>query len=775
MSAEPEKPSQRTEDGSAPIDTGKNPAVEGEMTDDEIQSAVAVAFQDAVGFLDSTLSRDREKAQRYYNGDLFGNEEEGRSKVVLTDVRDSILQTMPSLLRIFFGPERSSEYTARVKAGASAQDIETLVAQARQATNYVWDVVIREDNPGFMVFHDWFQDALLKKLGIVKVWTEDFPETTSYKIRTLEEELPALAEDPEVDLISVTDVRDQPKGTVDVEFTRTCSYPRVRFAALPPEELVVTKNARSLGGADLVAHRTDKYKSDLIALGIDELLVDEVVTASATLRTQPEEQARQPSGATAPVQPVDPWNVPILYVEAFCRLDRKRNGRPQLYLVRLLGDQLQFVDAKPVSRLPFAALCPYPVAHTLLGGLSRADLTMDLQLIDSSVFRGLLDSLSLSLFPATEVVVGEVEIEDVLSTEIGKVMRVNRPGMMREVTHEFLGAAALPVLDKLESIREKRTGRPQDVTGLNADALQSSTKEAVNATISGAQEHTELIARIFAETGVRDLMRLLLLEIVENPDTERMVQLEGQYVKVDPTSWKLPMDVRINVGLGNGLTEKKIGVLMLALAQQKEVLASPLNAGSVGPMEIWNTISDLFRLQSIPNVERYFKRPDMQQLAQQQQQAAQQQPATDPAAMMMAQAEMTRAQSESRAQEIKLQLQQQQQNFEQSIEQIRLQVERMNDATQMAMKERELELKFAAQGSEQRMRALLEEYRAALNAHVTARGQDTQAEVAKLGHVIKAATNAEPPAEETVQVERDAAGRLMRMTRSRKRARKETE
>jgi hypothetical protein len=259
-------------------------------------------------------------------------------------------------------------------------------------------------------------------------------------------------------------------------------------------------------------------------------------------------------------------------------------------------------------------------------GSSMADQVMDLQLIKSNVVRNTLDSLAQSIHPRTEVVEGAVNMDDVLNNETGAVVRVTQPGMIRELGGTFVGQQAMPVIAYLDDVRAARTGMSKASQGLDADVLQSTTKAAVTATMSAAQERLEMVARIFAETGIKRLFRGLLKEIIRNQDRPRTIRLRNQWVDVDPRAWDADMDVIVNVGLGTGSVEQKLQVLMAVSQKQEQILQTlgPQNP-LVSVKQYRNTLAQILELQGFKDVTRYFSEitPEAEQkLAQPQGQQA---------------------------------------------------------------------------------------------------------------------------------------------------------
>jgi len=216
--------------------------------------------------------------------------------------------------------------------------------------------------------------------------------------------------------------------------------------------------------------------------------------------------------------------------------------------------------------------------------------------------------LAFSLHPRTEVVEGEVNISDVLNTEIGSVIRSRKPGMVNEFTHSFNGQYALPFLQYFGEMKENRVGVSKASAGLNPDALQSSTQAAVAATVSGAQQHLEMYARMLAETGMKDLMRGILRTITANQQSARKIRLNNEFVEVDPRAWDATMDVTINVAVGYTVDEDRIAALKELSGKQWEII-SQMGPGNpfVSYGQYAETLSMITKLSGFADTARHFK------------------------------------------------------------------------------------------------------------------------------------------------------------------------
>jgi hypothetical protein len=595
-------------------------AAQAPMDDAELQSIITQDLTDAVSYVDSDLSPTRAKGTEYYRGDLFGNEVEGNSKVVAMEVRDTVSAMLPSLMRVFFNSENVVEFTPR-----GPEDVQG----AQQATDYA-NYIFQNDNPGFLTTYAIFKDALVRKCGIAKFWWEDeervrIEEYTGLDEPTLqilmqepgaEVQIVMSYPDPSVDEMQMTTVDPMTGQPVvmpapmvhDVQIKRITKDGRIRIMAVPPEELLLDRRARSFDDATIIAHRQMATVADLIAMGYDEDEIEENLSTT-DLDSNDEYLARQPLSTTFGTNDAaNPMMRRVLYVEAYSRVDYDGDGIAELRKVCCMGAGYKVVRNLPASYIPFADFPCDPEPHTSpLEAMSIFDITRDLQEIKSEILRNTLDSLAQSIHPRTAVVEGQVNIDDVLNNETGAIIRMRAPGMVQPLTTPFVGQAAFPMMEYMDQIKEDRTGMSKAAMGLNADALQSSTKAAVNATISASQGRIELTARILAE-GMKKLFKGILFLVTTHQDKARMVRMRNEWVQIDPRGWDAGMDANINIALGNGDTNERLQALMMILAKQEQILqqlgpSNPL----VTPQQFSNTLRKIVELSGFKDASSYFQ------------------------------------------------------------------------------------------------------------------------------------------------------------------------
>ena len=585
------------------------------MTDTDLEAMMGQEITDAVSYIDSDLSPIRARGTEYYRGDPFGNEEEGRSQVVAMEVRDTVSAMLPSLMKVFFSSENTVEFVPR-----GPEDVDS----AQQATDYC-NYVFNNDNNGFMVTYATFKDALVRKCGIVKVYIEDSESVRIEEYSGLDDQtLQIVMQEGDADVQIVASYPDEsmqgamqidpmtgmplpPAMMHDVQVKRKIVDKRVHVASLPPEELLLSRQAMSFKDAPFIGHRKMATVAELIGMGYDEDEVTDYVGAS-DLNDNEEALARAPLANNQFYgESANPMMMRVLYIEGYAKVDFDGDGIPELRKMCFMGSGYKMVRNLPASYIPFVEFPCDPEPHTSpLEAMSIFDITRDLQEIKSEVMRNTLDSLAQSIHPRTVIVEGQVKIDDILNNETGAIIRARAPNMVQPLATPFVGQNAFPVLTYLDEIKEGRTGMSKASMGLNPDALQSSTKAAVAATVSASQGRIELTARLMAE-GMKELFKTILFLVTTHQDKPRMIRLRNKFVQIDPRGWDNTMDVNINIGLGNGDANERQMQLMQVLAKQESILTQfGLENVVVTPQMYVNTLKRIVEMSGIKDASSYF-------------------------------------------------------------------------------------------------------------------------------------------------------------------------
>ena len=578
-----------------------------EMDDLRFRGVLQHEIQSAVNYYDSEFSQERSDILSYYLGDPFGNEVENRSQVVATEVSDTIEYIMPSLMKMFASSPEFARFLPR-----GEEDVQA----ASQATDLV-NFAINQDNAGFRVLHNWFKDALLFKQGAVKFYWHETDTTVNETYEDLtEDELTLLVNDPAIEIVSqdMTEIgMVDPSGAempmerkFSVEVKRLTKSGAVKIDNVPPEELIFSRRATSLEDCSFIAHRTLVRAGDLIEQGYDPDIVLRYAGYD-DLDDEAERQARfEEIESGDKFESADPTMREVLVTEAYIRADYDGDNIPELRRVVALGDGVEVLENEPFDHIPFALLSPILMPHRMVGR-SVAEMVMDLQMIKSTVMRQMLDNLYLTNNSRVGAVEGQVNLDDLLSSRPGGIVRMRAPGMVQALNVPQIGQSAFAMLEYVDQVRDQRTGFSKASMGLDPNALQSTTASAVNATIQGAQLKIEMIARVFAETGCRDLAKGVLHLLQKHQDSERIIRIRGEFVAIDPREFANGFDLSIEVGLGNGREDEKMSMLVQIAGKQEQIMAQlGANNPVVKPSQYVNTLKRIAEMAGFKDTEQFF-------------------------------------------------------------------------------------------------------------------------------------------------------------------------
>ena len=574
-------------------------------TDEELIARVQGEISDALGYSD-TISKQRESAMDYYYALPFGNEVEGRSQYVDSSVMDTIEWIKPSLMRVFAGGEEMVTFEPH-----GPEDVEA----AEQATDYV-NHIFTKDNNGWEILYSWFTDALLQKNGIVKVWWDDYEDWNREEYNGLDEqEFNLLVMSPDVEIVEHTPYVDDYGAKHDIVIKRTEYTGRVRIENVSPDEFLISREAKDIQDARFVCHRVKKTLSELRLMYPDEDLDpqemgggDDDMAAFSSERLSRYEFDKSADYFGGWGSPDDEEALQTYWLhESFLRTDYDGDGIAELRKICSVGSKVLAND--PIDKIPFVSITPVKIPHKFFG-LSIADLIMDLQLIKSTLMRNLMDNMYNQNFGRYAVLEGQANLDDLLSQRPGGVVRVKSPNAIMPLATPQLEPSSFQMLGYLDQQRESRSGVNKYSQGLNDNALTShTTATAVNATMTAAQSRVELIARCFAETGVRDLMRCIYELVLKNQDHERVVKLRNKWVPVRPDMWRDKMDCTVAVGIGNGNRDQQLMHLTTMLQFAGDAMRGGLNI--VNEKNLYNMGAALIKNMGFQNIDDFLTNPDM--------------------------------------------------------------------------------------------------------------------------------------------------------------------
>lgn len=648
------------------------------ITDDELLARVDQELRQAIDYMGGKLSVQRRKAMQYYmaqpEGDLSPPEVEGRSSIVSTDVADTVEWMLPSLLRIFTASDSVVQLTPRKPGMEQVAD---------DATDYLnW--IFTTQNDGFGCLYTMFKDALISKCGVLKVWWEDKKEEAREEYEGLSDaELAQLLEDEEVtpiehaarideddakqraqalqqiqaqlgqlqpgspqqaQLIQRAQVIQQspPVTLHDVTVKRVRKSAQVRIEPVPPEEFFISRQAKKIKDAPFVAHVREWLVSDLRAEGYkiddDAIPADDAGLVMGMERAQrwsyddsaaPYAQMFEPSA--------DPSMRTVWVVEAYFRADVDGDGIAEWR--RLLKCGQTILDNVECDGPPFVSVTPIPMPHRFMG-ISVADLSMEAQRQKTHVLRAMLDNLYLQVNGRYYAVDGQVNLDDLLTSRPGGVVRIKSQGAVGPLNQGMADMGqSHQLLEYLEDQKENRTGWTRQSNGPGENVINKTATEVATVT-NRADMRTELIARVFAETGVKDLFRHILELVCKYQQQPAEFRLNGRWLSINPREWRHQFDLSVNVGLGSNDPTQRVGMLTRLMQVQSELAQA--GTGIVTPKQAYESAKEMVKALGYKDSDRFLVDPGTVEPK-----AEQQSP------------EQVKAQAEAQAKQVELQAQMQ--------------------------------------------------------------------------------------------------------------------
>lgn len=544
---------------------------------------------------DSELSQTRKDSLDYYDRKLLGDEQEGQSKVITSEFADTVESFMPGLMRVFASGEDVVEFTPMSQKDEQA---------AKEASQYVPHVFMRE-NEGFINFYTFFKDALMGRLSALTVDTEEVEKKQTDAIDKWTAEQLAAAEmaakevgatdvvievepDPAPAVTDVDPTTGQPipaAETYSGTITLTRTKKRVTISPIAPEDVRVSPGARDIDSASYVGYLKQVTASDLRKLGLSQDEIDEI---SSDRNTTEEEDQRQ-NGLISERSPRKDSERRFWLVVAYVCADDNGDGISEMMRVvyahagggagRII-ERMEWTDGEA----PIALGTPILMPHTIVGR-SIFDQVKDLQDVGTALTRGMLDNLYLTNRPRP-MVNGRVNINSVIDWTPGMPIQVtgndNPNASIGFLQVPSIMDRAIGGLEYFATVRENRTGVTRYNQGLDADSLNK-TASGINMVMTAAQQRQELIARTFAETAIKRLMRLVYRAIKRTASGPIQYHAGADdWAECDPTKWPDDMHLVTNVALGTGNKQQEMQNLMLIGAAQEKLVAA--QGGPDGPL-----------------------------------------------------------------------------------------------------------------------------------------------------------------------------------------------
>ncbi len=604
------------------------------MTEDSVKALVGKHIHNAQGFYSGNLSKSRERALDYYMGNPMGNEVDGRSKVISSDVSDAVEPLMANLMRIFTA---SNKLFHCEPVGVEDVDI------AEQSTDYINHVFFKKNN-GWVLLHNFIKDALIEKNGFLKVFHEytDRVVRESYE-RLSDDEYSMLIDDRDVEVLEHTEYEDESITALgvmsenitsidsgmgddttisidntpmlhDVVIHRTSKKGKTCIEGIPPEEMLVESNAKAIEDANFIAQRKMMTRGELIELGFDRGIVETLPNDRVEDMNQEYQTRHQDIHNTIQRENTDEATQEVEVFECYVKCDYSGTGKAELRKFVVAGNNgSTLLSDEPYDSFPYVTATPIIMPHRLYGR-SIAELVEDVQSVKTYVMRALNDNIYGIQNNRLAIDDSRVNVSDILTNRPNMIVRTKGNPMesIQSMPVQSIGDTAYPLLTYYDELKEARTGISKVGQGLSTDALNSKTSTGLNQVMTQAQQRVEFIARTFANTGVNDLGRKILECVVKYQDKEDIVRIRNKFVPYKPYEWKDRCDITISSGLGTGSQDQQMIFLNNILERQVQALTTQGNpeAPLVNLKKIYNTLEMMVESAGLKNVDMFFLNPD---------------------------------------------------------------------------------------------------------------------------------------------------------------------
>jgi len=575
------------------------------MTNDELLSYRNAAEANSIHASDE-LNKANRRAYDYYCGNPLGNEVDGESQVISTDVFDLVEADMPSLVRVFLGANDIMKFSPII-------DTELERQTADEKTKYI-NHLIRNQPESYKTIFDWLKGAEIYKYSAVNYGyeEEDTVRVVEYEGLTEDElaevviELQLLEQDgAEVDIEEVK--RPNKDKYKDIKATIKKTVGRYFNRYINPEDFVISSGATSEDDAEIIGHNEVLTKSDLVSMGYSKDMVRDLPTVSGSDTNSQNRLSNQGGGKEG--NSLD-WTGELVCLETrYIKVDKDGDGIAERLRVITVGEEL--LEDEPYEIAPYSVLCSNLMPGQLIGK-SRADAVMETQEIKSTLLRQTMMNMY-QVNSARMAVNGNVNMDDLLTQRVGGVVRTRGEGnpleSMAPLPTPFIGDKALMVLQYADSARAQRTGSLMANQALDSDQLGKETATRFKGVESAASAKIELVARGHAETGFRRLYQGMLWTVTHYQKEKTEILVLGNPMTVDPRRWLSDQPITSNVGLGAGDDEQIMANMssLLAVSQQLAANGSPLTDMN----KQFNILSRITKAMNQSDVGEFFNNPQV--------------------------------------------------------------------------------------------------------------------------------------------------------------------
>lgn len=590
------------------------------MTDNDLIMVVNALESSALAYRDEFMSENEELLRRY-NNELYGDEEEGSSKVLSTDVNDLVNSDMTSLVRVFMG-------SGNIMTFKPTTDNPEDIQEAKDKTALI-NHIVRKRKDSYKTNYDFLLDIEVQKMGVIHYYMDENTTTEEIPYSGIDEiELEAIKADidadPSVESWDIVEKEKEKDGTYEVTFRVTRECQELKIVNIPTEDFLLTPNSRNIEDAPVVGHITWKSRGELVSEGYSE---DEVASwpTSGTSADQSNKvyQNNNYSGSTMKsirfrdeggelTEEYATWaNELVRVVTLYALIDYDGDGiAERRYIVKIANDIL---ENEPYNHVPYAVCSALPEAHKAIGD-GRASLALEDQRVKTVVKRQMLNNMYMHANPRSAIS-ERVDVDDFLDVRLNGIVRVekgsNPANEIFPLITPYIGDSALQVIQYIDQTKANRAGTLMASQGLEADNLHKETATRFDGIERANEAKIELVCRNIAEIGYRKLFEGICWTLKNYQNTELEVMILGRPLRTNPKQWKYDHELHSSVGLGAGNNQKTLETLSGIFSVQTTLKQE--GSELVDETKRYNTLNKIIEASGLNNPQDYFNNPEIPQ------------------------------------------------------------------------------------------------------------------------------------------------------------------
>lgn len=581
------------------------------MTETELLTVLKCQLADSIKYATDDFNTANLELDNAYRQKPYGNEEDGRSRVISSDVYDTVESDMPSFARVFLSATSVMKFIPTNKDDAE---------ECEQKTKYAnW--LIRGQRDSFKTLHDLLKEPGKAKCSVAHYGIEEAtkPEYVFYEGLS-EDELALLVSDFEqkddIDSVEIESQDEDKDGKFTVRFRLTRTIKRICISTIPPECFIISRGAECKDTAMLVGHESTMTKGELIAQGYSKAIV-KTLKPNAEKGRELTQNRYEDQGGYDYKSGYHWTNEEVTLQTLFPLVDFDDDGIPERRMVIKCGEEI--LENEPYPHVPYAIFSQILEPHSAIG-ISRGEQAARYQLEKTAIKRGMLDNIYAVNRPRLAVDDsegsidgGKVDLDDALNHQIFGLIRTDGPPMqaLMPIETPYIGDKALQVIQYIDSERSSTLGNQMANQALDSDQLGKETATRFQGVEDAQQAKIELVARVYAETGFRQLYEGVIWVAQHYQDDAVEIMVLGQPLMVDPRRWRYEHYCQSQVGLGAGDSQESIANLGAIIQQQMMLIQQ--GAPLADWQKLYNSLDDLTRIMGKPDPSRYWNNPETPQ------------------------------------------------------------------------------------------------------------------------------------------------------------------